>query len=131
MTAGQGYIKVDGGRRFRRTLRKAGADMKDLTRLHRRVGDIIVPKAKALAPIGPEAGGHIANNIRATAAQSHSTIRAGGKTRPYGPPIHWGWPSRGITAQPWISIAAQDTEPTWSHEFMNGIEKIIDQVKGI
>lgn len=125
-----GSLKVEGGARLRRTLRKAGADMKDLTRLHRRVGEIIVPRAVALAPIGPEAGGHIRNNIRATAAQRHATIRAGGKLRPYGPPIHWGWAAHGITAQPWISQAAQETEPRWSSEFMDGIEQIIDQVKG-
>lgn len=125
-----GHVVVEGGARFRRTLRKTGADMKDLTRLHRRVGQIILPRAKALAPVGPEAGGHISNTIRATAAQSHSTIRAGGKTRPYGPPIHWGWRRRGITANPWITAAAQDTEPQWSHEFMNGIEKLLDQIKG-
>lgn len=126
-----GSIQVVGGARLRRTLRKAGADMKDLTRLHRRVGDIIVPRAVALAPLGPEPGGHIRTTIRATAAQRHSTIRAGGKAKPYGPPIHWGWRARGITAQPWISQAARDTEPQWSSEFMDGIVKIIDQVKGI
>lgn len=124
-------LHVEGGARLRRTLRKAGADMKDLTRLHRRVGDIILPRAKALAPVGPEAGGHIKNTIRATAAQRHSTIRAGGKTRPYGPAVHWGWRAHGITANPWISQAAQDTEPAWSNEFMTGIEKILDQVKGM
>ena len=125
-----GSIHVVGGARLRRTLRKAGADMKDLTDLHRRVGNIIVPRAVALAPVGPDAGGHIRNNIRATAAQSHATIRAGSKARPYGPPIHWGWFRRGITPHPWITKAAQDTEPQWSAEFMDGVIKIIDQVKG-
>ena len=125
-----GSIRVEGGRKLRSTLRKAGADMKDLTRLHRRVGEIILPRAVALAPVGPSAGGHIKNNIRATAAQRHSTIRAGGKARPYGPAVHWGWRAHGITAQPWISQAAQQTEPQWSSEFMDGIETILDQVKG-
>ncbi len=129
--AGGGSVHVVGGARLRRTLRKAGADMKDLTNLHRRIGNIIVPRAVALAPVGPEAGGHIRNNIRATAAQSHATIRAGGKARPYGPPIHWGWHRRHIKAQPWITQAAQDTEPQWSSEYMDGIEKILDQVKGM
>lgn len=129
--AERGSIRVEGGARLRRTLRKAGADMKDLTRLHRRVGNIIVPRAVALAPVGPEAGGHIKNTIRATAAQRHSTIRAGGKTRPYGPPVHWGWRARGVEAHPWISQAAQDTEPQWASEFMDGVLSILDQVKGI
>lgn len=129
--AGGGSVQLAGGARLRRTLRKAGVDLKDFTQLHRRVGNIILPRAVALAPIGPERGGHIKNNIRATAAQRHATIRAGGKTRPYGPPIHWGWPSHGIKAQPWITQAAQDTEPQWSAEFMTGVTKIIDQVKGV
>lgn len=128
--AGHGGLTVVGGARFRRTLRKAGTDMKDLTRLHRRVGEIIVPRAKALAPVGPSAGGHIKNTIRARAAQRHAIVAAGGKQKPYGPVVHWGWKKRGITAQPWIQQAAQHTEPQWSHEFMNGIEKILDQVKG-
>lgn len=125
-----GSISVEGGARLRRTLRKAGADMKDLTRLHRRVGEIIVPRAVALAPSGPESGGHIRNTVRATAAQRHSTIRAGNKSKPYGPPLHWGWPRRGIKAQPWISQAAQDTEPQWSAVFMDGVVQLLDQVKG-
>ena len=123
-------LKVEGGVRLRRTLRKAGADMKDLTRLHRRVGEIILPRAVATAPIGPPAGGHIKNNIRVTASQRHSVIKAGGKTKPYGPPVHWGWYTRGIKPQPWIAQAAQDTEPRWSTEFMDGVIQILDQVKG-
>src|SRR5699024_9046611 len=105
-------------------------DMKDLTRLHRSVGDIIKPEAVSRAPVGPGDGGHIRNNIRVTAAQTHSTIKAGGKNRPYGNPIHWGWYRRNIMPNPWISRAAQATEPRWSQAFMQGIEKIIDQIKG-
>lgn len=123
-------IKVEGGARFRRTLRKTGADMKDLTRLHRQVGNIIVPRAKALAPTGPTAGGHIKNTIRATAGQHHATIRAGGQAKPYGPVIHYGWQRRNIKAQPFISIAAQETEPEWFSELSKGIEKMLDQIKG-
>ena len=128
--AGEGSVKLEGGARFRRTLRKAGADLKDVTTLHRRIGAIIVPRAQALAPVGPDAGGHIRDTIRATAAQRHATIRAGDNRRPYGLPLHWGWPRRGMTAQPWLSEAAQQTEPAWSAEYMDGIVRIINQVKG-
>lgn len=131
MTEGQWRVQVDGGPRFRRTLRKAGTDMKDLTRLHRQVGDIIVPRARAIAPVGPAAGGHIRNTIRATAAQRHAVIRAGDKRKPYGQPVHWGWQRRNIKGQPWIAQAASETEPEWFALYTKGIEKLLDQIKGI
>lgn len=121
---------VDGARQLRSTLRKAGADLGDMRKVHKRVGGIILPVAKARAPIGPDAGGHIGRNIRVGASQSATTIRAGGVRHPYGGRLHWGWLRRGQRAQPWISEAASSTEAQWSQAYFEGVTDIINKIKG-
>lgn len=123
-------VSLDGASRLRRTLRQAGADMRDVTRVHREIGAAIVPLAKSTAPVGPDVGGHIGASIRATANQRSTTIKAGGVRQPYGPAIHWGWHRRNIRPNAWISRAAQQTEPRWTAIYAAGIERIIEQIKG-
>jgi hypothetical protein len=56
---------------------------------------------------------------------SNSATRAEIKSAlPYSEVIHWGWPQHGIEAQPWLSVAAQQTEPQWVGYF----EELIDDV---
>lgn len=123
-------VRVEGAQKLRRTLKKAGVDMKDLTRLNKEAANTVVPVAKALAPVGDPRNGHIKTTVRAGATQRAGIIRAGDKKRPYGGPIHWGWPARGIKAEPWIAIAAKQTENQWTDVYWDGLMKVIDQVKG-
>jgi hypothetical protein len=59
-------------------------------------------------------------------------VSAGGARLPYAGPIHWGWPSRGIAAQPFIAATAQDTQPTWLGYYEADVDKIVDAItKGI
>jgi hypothetical protein len=39
----------------------------------------------------------------------------------------WGWPKRNIGAQPWLTEAAQDTEPTWTGIYEEDTQKLIDR----
>lgn len=122
--------RVDGAAQLRRTLRKAGADMAEMRQVHRRVGGIILPAARAGAPVGPDAGGHIGTTVRVGASQAATTIRAGNKRLAYGPRLHWGWLRRGQMPQTWITKAAQATEPRWTQVYFEGITNIIDTIKG-
>jgi hypothetical protein len=45
-------------------------------------------------------------------------------------PIHWGWPRRGIAAQPWLSEAATSTEDRWQGVYLAEVEKILQQIEG-
>lgn len=121
----QPVVQIIGARQLRRTLRAAGQDMSDLKRVHAEVGRIVVAASSA-----PTRTGKLAASIRAGAAATSATVRAGGARVPYAGPIHWGWPARGITAQPFLTEAAQQTEPRWTEVYLTEVNRIIDQVTG-
>jgi len=125
MSAGKLYAVV-GGAKLRSTLRKAGADMKQLSAVNRDVANIVLPVAKAGAP---SVSGRLGGTLRAGATQKSAIIRVGNARAPYGPVVHY-WHKGNFTPQPWVSLAAQKTEPAWLDRYHAGIEKIIDQVTG-
>lgn len=127
-----GVIRVDGVKNLRRTLKAAGADMNDFTVINRAAAAIVQPLAASRAPRGPDEGGHISQTVRIGATRTAGIIRVGNNTRfRYGGPIHWGWPARNIAPNPWVTEAAQDTEPQWIEKYVVGLDKIVSQVKGV
>lgn len=122
--------RVNGAAQLRRTLRKAGADMSDMRQVHKRVGGVILPAARAATPVGPEVKGHIKSTVRVLASQASTTIRAGSKRLAYGPRLHWGWLKRGQHPNMWITRAARSTEPRWTQVYFEGISNIINKIKG-
>lgn len=120
-------------------MKAAGADMKDLTRLNKEAANIVVPVAKVLAPVGSPENGHIASTIRAGATRKAGIVRAGSKKLPYAGMIHFGTErgytdskgrTKAIQAQPWIAIAAKQTEPVWVDNYFDGLLKVLDSIKG-
>lgn len=120
-------IKLVGGRRLRSAMRKAGMDLTELRDTNRKVAGIVASEAKTTAPV---ASGRLAADVRPSGSRTAATVRAGRKSVPYAGPIHWGWPKRNIVAQPWISEAAQRTEPTWQEVYMSYINQAINQIEG-
>lgn len=120
---------VEGADQLRRTMRKAGADMTQLRDTHRRVADTVAGRAKGMAPVGPT--GRLAASTRAGATQRAAVIRAGRKAVPYAGPIHWGWPRRGIRAQPWLQEAAKASEADWVDTYTKEIMSLVDEVEGV
>jgi hypothetical protein len=120
--------RVQGAKTLRRTLKKAGVDVQDLKDAHREAAEIV---RAAAAPKTPRRSGTLAGTLKATGSQGIAKVTAGTPSRvPYAGVIHWGWPRRNITAQPWIAEAAQQTETRWQHTNLDAIEKIIDTVEG-
>lgn len=120
-------VKVRGARELRRTLRRAGQDVRQVKQLHTEVAGIV---ASAARPKTPHRTGRLASTVRPGATQTASIVRAGFARVPYGPPIHWGWPARHIKAQPWLTQAAQASEPRWFAVFSAGVERLLDKIKG-
>lgn len=123
-------LKVQGARELRTTLKRADADLADLTALHREVGRIILPLARSTAPVGPDAGGHIGPSVRVGATRSATILRAGSKARPYGPAIHWGWHRQHIKPNEWLTRAAQATEHVWVDRYLSGLQAIVSKIQG-
>lgn len=118
---------VEGAARLRRTLKAAGVDMADMRAVNRTAANTVQAAAVAAAPMRT---GRLKATVRAGATNRAGIIRAGRKAVPYGGPIHWGWPARGIRARPFITLAAQATEPVWVAQYEADLLHIIRQIKG-
>lgn len=122
-------IKVEGIKQLRSSMRKAGMDLSQLKSAHAEAGSIAASAARARAPIGPT--GKLSASIRSSGTNTAAIVRAGKKAVPYAGPIHWGWPSRGIAANTFMSDGATATENQWMPIFERAVEDAIKQVKGI
>lgn len=125
--AAPAHVQVEGLRQLRAQLRRAGADLGDLKRANAAAAQLVVDAA---APFAPTRTGRLRASPRASKAAGRARVLAGGAAVPYAGPIHWGWPARGIAPQPWISDAAQRTEPLWLDVYLRDIDRIIDGVRG-
>jgi hypothetical protein len=120
-------LQVEGARQLRASLKRAGLDVQDLKAAHRAVADMVARESRASAP---HRTGRLAASVRGAGTQREAIVRAGRKTVPYAGPIHWGWPSRHIAAQPWLYETAQRTEHTWAGTYLDALEHIIDRIEG-
>lgn len=118
---------VVGQKRFVQTMRKAGADMKELKGVNRQAADIALPAVQRLAP---RRSGRLAASIRAGATQKAGVIRAGRKTVPYAGPVNYGWPKHGIRPRLFVNQGVAGSESAWSRVYADFIDKTLNQVKG-
>jgi hypothetical protein len=126
-------VQVLGLKQLRATMRKAGVDMTQFKEPNQHAADIVAPVAKGRAPIGTtdKKPQHLYMTVRASATQTAGIIRAGNNTTvPYANPIHWGWVRRNIRPNPFVSVAAQQTEPIWTEVYWAWLQKIIQQIEG-
>jgi hypothetical protein len=130
-------VRIDGARRLRATLKRAGSDLSDLKAANRHAASTVAPVAAAMAP---KRTGRLAPSVRVGATAKAGIIRAGRKRVPYAGPIHWGWLTRPNPAQGWaggpirgnpfMTRAAQVTEPTWVPIYEKELLEAIRKVKG-
>lgn len=123
-------VKVEGLNRLTGTLRAAGAEIQELKDLNLRAAQTVLQAAIASAPVGDSRGGHIRDSLRAAGTQRMGIIRAGGAKQPYGNYIHWNNKLNRYQGNPWLSNAAQQTEPIWVAFYFKELERITDKVSG-
>jgi uncharacterized protein YcsI (UPF0317 family) len=109
---------------LQRTMKKAGMDITELTDAHARASEIVAAAARSSAP---RRTGALASSIKSSKAKRTALVNV---TSRYAKPIHWGWPARNIEANPWVSEAAQATEPQWLPLYEAAVEKALDEVRG-
>ena len=120
-------IRVEGARELRRTMRRAGVDMADLKAANAKAAQVVAQWAGVRAP---RRTGRLGASVRGSKAVGRARVVAGGASVPYAGPIHWGWPARHITAQPFISEAAQETQPSWEAAYLEDVQRVLDRVEG-
>lgn len=120
-------VEVEGARQLRRTLRQAGDDLEDLKDANKQAAEVAATGARRNVPVE---SGALAGDIRAAGTKTAGVVRAGRKRLPYAGPIHWGWPARGIAAQPYLTEGAQQTETVWVPLYEQELDKALAKVKG-
>ena len=126
---GNATIRVDGLRRLRRDLRQLEGGLSDLKDANARAGQVVVQAATVKAPRRPGSG-RLAGSGRPSRAAGRVSILWGGARVPYAGPIHWGWPARGIEAQPFVVEAAQETQPQWLASYVADIDAALAPMYG-
>lgn len=111
-----------------RTLNRAAVDVSDLKDAHQNAARIVASAAQASAP---RRSGALASSVRGARQVRRARVSVGGARVPYAAPIHWGWPARGIAANPFVSEAAQDTESRWREQYEKDVNDALAKVKGV
>lgn len=120
-------LEVEGLRTLRRSLKAAGLSLADLKQAHNEVAQLVV---RAASPSAPHRTGALVATTRGSGTQSAAVVRAGRSSVPYAGPVHWGWPSHHIVAQPWIYNAAVRSRDQWTGTYLRALEHIIDKIEG-
>jgi hypothetical protein len=120
-------LQVDGARRLRAALRRAGVSVQNLKDAHAAVAAQVAADARPRTPVR---SGALRASLRSSGTQSAAIVRAGRARVPYAGPIHFGWPGRNIAAQPWITTTAERTQGTWEDTYLRALEQIIATVEG-
>lgn len=120
-------VRVEGGRELRATIRRACGDLEDLKAANSRAAGMVAQWASVTAP---RRTGALGSSVRPGRAAGRARVSGGGASVPYAGVIHWGWPQRRITAQPFISDAAVSTQPAWLPVYLHDIQHALDRVRG-
>ena len=121
-------MRVDGARQLRATMKAAGADLSDLNAVNKRTASLVSAEAVGRSP---RRSGALAATVRPAGTRTAAIVRAGRASVPYANVIEFGWPARGIEAQPFVYEAAQAKEPQWTSFYEGEIAKIVDRVRGL
>lgn len=120
-------VRVEGLGQLVRDLKAAGGSLDDLKDANQAVSRIVLDDAR---PRVPHRTGRLAASGRINRAAKKANVLFGSASLPYAGPIHWGWPSRHIAAQPFGVDAAEATQPEWLEAYEREIQKLLDDVKG-
>lgn len=118
-------VEVVGADRLARTLHDAADELRDLTDVNTQAGDYIRARAAANAP---RRTGRLASSLTVHVDKAAVTVES---DLIYANPIHWGWPARNISAQPFLADAVEVTSSTVVDMYDTNNERVLERVHGI
>lgn len=104
---------------------------REVTKLNRAAAEVVAETARPLVPVGGAGDTHpglLLSTIRAGATQRSGYVKAGSTKAPYANPIHWGWPSHGITGSLFLLHALQADTPEIAASYDIGFRALIQKV---
>jgi hypothetical protein len=112
VSGASGAIVIHGIKEFRRDLKAAVGNIKDMRQVNLRVGNVIVGEARRRSTLGPSTKGHIRDTIKPYATTRKAGVSYGSARNPYPFAREFGWKKRPYTEGPVIypAIAAKGDE---------------------
>jgi hypothetical protein len=113
-------VRVEGLSKLNRSLRKAGADVTQMSDVMHAIGMAVVNATDL-----PVVTGRLKSTLRAGKGKTKAVVRLGGARAPYAGVIEYGWAARGITGTGAVS-AARDSRKAESLRMIHaGIDRIL------
>lgn len=130
--AGKDFDWSDGGLQIRITglsktlkaMEAAGTDAESMRDLMHAIGMIVVGAARPRTPV---LTGSLAGTLRAGRGKTKAVARAGRASVPYAGPIHYGWPRRNISPQPFLVAAFQSQRGQVFQALDDGIGALLEK----
>jgi HK97 gp10 family phage protein len=119
-------IQVEGLAALIKAMRQAELELDDLKTANQSAARIVADDARGRAP---QRTGALAASGRANRAAKKANVIFGSARVPYAGPIHWGWESRHIKAQPFITEAVKATQDEWLAAYERDLNRIIDDIE--
>ena len=124
---GRGNIKIQGITKAQRDIRNFEQNAQDdLKVVHLENAKIVAAVAGRLVPYKT---GKLAESVRAGALKNSGVVRAGfpRKDPLYAGPIHFGWPKRRITPNPFIYDALDQRKQEVIQNYVDAIDRLTNK----
>ena len=115
-------VEVEGAAALAASLDAASADLAELDRAAEGASRIIATAARSLAP---KRTGTLSRSVAPAPSRGTAAALASAS---YAPFVHYG--TRYMSARPFLSDAARQTEPMWLPLYTQETQGILDHVKG-
>ncbi len=126
MAGGGASVTVKGGEQLAATLRKAGANIGQMTAASHKAALVVVSRAQSLCPVDT---GRLRASIRSVHRLNAFEVVAS-ESLPYGAVQEFGWPAHNIRARYYMTGAARDTQPEVIRIYSEETAKVISEVHG-
>lgn len=123
-----GQVRITGHREVRRAIGRVSDEMDrnsargELKALNLEAATLVKRSADGLVPVR---SGRLKASVRAAASQKTARVRAGFQRVPYAGPIHFGWPARRISPQPFLYDALDRRRAEVVRVYDDGLSKLI------
>jgi hypothetical protein len=121
-------VRITGHREVRRAIGRVSEEMDrksargELKALNLEAATLVKRSADGLVPVR---SGRLKASVRAAASQKTARVRAGFQRVPYAGPIHFGWPARRISPQPFLYDALDRRRAEVVRVYDDGLSKLI------
>lgn len=121
----EGAVQIEGLASVKRQMGKLSKDVdyraQEFLGVNRAIASAVAGDAKQFVPV---LSGALAASVREASSKTSARVKAGGGKIAYAGPIHWGWPARRITPQPFFLDAIDRRRD----EIKERYEKLVDDL---